>query len=65
MLKAKRIQSHKTIKVSKARQKHREEEDKTEDRLEEDIIDKSDTKYNSSVMKNIKIDQNSIDQQQL
>eukprot|EP00972_Heterocapsa_arctica_P011505 1686370-Heterocapsa_arctica.AAC.1 len=62
MLKAKQIQSHKTIKTSKARQKHSEEEYTTEDKLEEEIIDKSYTEDNSCVMKNIKIYQNSIDQ---
>eukprot|EP00972_Heterocapsa_arctica_P053665 7906492-Heterocapsa_arctica.AAC.1 len=62
MLKAKQIQSHKIIKTSKARQKHCEEEDKAEDRLEEETIDKNDTEDNSCVMKNVNIYQNSIDQ---
>eukprot|EP00972_Heterocapsa_arctica_P099968 14742205-Heterocapsa_arctica.AAC.1 len=62
MLKARQIQSHNRSKTNKARQKHSEEEDKAEHRLEEEAIDKSDTEDNSCVMNNINIYTNSIDQ---
>eukprot|EP00972_Heterocapsa_arctica_P087056 12832764-Heterocapsa_arctica.AAC.1 len=56
------MQSHKRVKTNKARQKHIEEECKTEDRLDGEPIGKSDTEYISCVEKNLTIVQNNIDQ---
>eukprot|EP00972_Heterocapsa_arctica_P033356 4909674-Heterocapsa_arctica.AAC.1 len=50
------------VKTNKARQQLFEEEDKTEDRLDEEPTDKSDTEDISCVEKNIKLYQNNIDQ---
>eukprot|EP00972_Heterocapsa_arctica_P031359 4618646-Heterocapsa_arctica.AAC.1 len=61
MIKAKQIQTHKRDKTHKARQRHIVEDDKSEDRLDDELTDKSDTEDTSCVEK-INIFQHNIDQ---